>query len=139
MKLNERKIRNVVRRVLNEMEQDNNFIDSYNKFLYDNVGDWTYDGNQLVYEEDNFTIAIPCTIEDVQSGKDTALNNFDLDSFIAKSWLEGNIPNEISRQSSNLVDFYKYVEDKIYHWLLCFGSPSCYANFLENESLENEV
>ena len=114
MKLNERNIRNVVRRVLNEMEQDNDLIKSYNDFLQWKAG-WSYDGNQLLYEEDNFKIAIPCPIEDVKNGNDSALEDFDIDSFVAKSWLEGNIPYNVSRYDSDLTDLYKYVENQIYY------------------------
>ena len=134
MKLNERYIRNVIKRVINEMGQNNEFITAYNEFLSEK-GYWEYDGNQFVYEDGNFTMEIPCPIDEAQNGSDESLDNFDLDTFVAKSWIEGNLPKEIARFGGDICTFYNYAS-KLLSDLINYSSPSAYFNSIGTEEEE---
>lgn len=134
MKLNEKYIKNVIRRVINEMEQNNEFITAYNEFLSEN-GHWQYDGNQFVYDDGNFTMEIPCPIDEAQNGSDDSLNHFDLDTFVAKSWIDGNIPQEITRLDSGICRFYEYASDLLSD-LINYSSPKAYFNSIESDEDE---
>ena len=138
MRLNENYIRNVVRRVINEVAQTqgNDIVASYNEFLSTQAGWWKYDGKNLIFSDDNgFEIVVPLSIEDLKNGNDEPINEFDESTLTAKYWLDGNIPSKVSRYSNiNIESLYNYIIDA-FSDLWTYGMPSKFIGYLEDGQL----
>ena len=144
MKLNERNIRNVVRRVINEMAlpQNIDYANEYNEFLRSNTY-WSYDGNNLLYDNDGLSLSIPCPLEYVVNGDDEPLDYFDYDTFVAQSWIDENLPSKFAFKKRNnetygLRNYIEYFDDKVIGDLLTYYKPSNFITYLEDKAYEGE-
>ena len=137
MKLNEKTIRNVVRRVINEVIQNDgtDIIASYNDYLSTQASGWSYDGENLTFNENGFTFSIPLSVEDLMNGNNEPINNFDESTLTAQFWLEGKIPQSLNNSDVTIGKLYDYITDSLSD-LWTYGMPTNFVNSFDDDEYE---